>query len=284
MSAAHIAEVLAGHKVQGRGGNYSVRCPAHEDDSPSLSLRDGDHGGLLAHCFAGCKPSDVLAAIERKGYKLPESGQTAPEPAQGSSEYERRQREKARWFWSRRRPIIGTLAEKYLRQARGITCALPPTLAFLRSIKPEYSPAMIAAFAVVDEPEPSQLGTPSDVDAVHLTLLKPDGSGKAEVERPKLMIGSPGKRPIIVAPADDLLGLAITEGIEDALTAHQALGLGAWAAGAAGRMPKLADMIPDYIEAVTIFAHPDKAGQSGACLLAAALRKRGIEVTMEGLP
>ena len=65
-SAAHIAEVLAGRPVKAHGGNYLVPCPAHDDDRPSLSLRDGDRG-LLVHCFAGCSPADVYAAIRRCG-------------------------------------------------------------------------------------------------------------------------------------------------------------------------------------------------------------------------
>ena len=43
-------------------GRWSARCPAHEDRSPSLSVRlDGDQ--LLFHCHAGCAPEDVLAAV-----------------------------------------------------------------------------------------------------------------------------------------------------------------------------------------------------------------------------
>jgi hypothetical protein len=283
VSAAHIAEVLSGgRKVKALGGNFLVHCPAHEDASPSLSLRDTDRG-VMVHCFAGCHPGDVYAAIRRKDDKLLEPGQTAPEPVKGSIEYEHRQHEKAAWLWSRRRPIAGTIAEKYLRQARGITCALPPTLAFLPSRKPEHHPAMIAAFALVDEPEPGAVGTPRSVEAVHLTLLKPDGSGKADVPKPKLMVGSPGALPIALAPPNDLLGLAITEGIEDALTAHQATGLGAWAAGAAGRMPGLAASVPSYVESVTVYAHDDAAGQDGARKLAAAIKRRSIEAVIEGL-
>src|SRR5262249_5571978 len=99
----------------------------------------------------------------------------------------------------------------------------------------------------------------------------------------KKTIGSPRKRPITLAPPNDLLGLAICEGIEDALTAHAATGLGAWASASAGFMPGLANSVPSYINAVTIFAHADKAGQDGACKLAPALRARGIETTLEGL-
>jgi hypothetical protein len=124
----------------------------------------------------------------------------------------------------------------------------------------------------------------SDEQADHLTQLKPDGSGKADTEPQKLFVGSPGSLPIVVAPPNDLLGLAICEGIEDALSAHQATGLGAWAAGSAGRMPALADAVPDFIDCVTIFAHADKAGHDGARKLAAALTMRGIEVLIEGLP
>jgi hypothetical protein len=47
-------------------------------------------------------------------------------------------------------------------------------------------------------------------------------------------------------------------------------------------MPALAERVPDYIEVVTIFAHPDEAGQK-AQVLADALELRGIEVRLEGL-
>ena len=47
--------------------------------------------------------------------------------------------------------------------------------------KREDYPALIAAFAIPDEPDPGALGIPRSVDAVHLTLLKADGSGKADV-------------------------------------------------------------------------------------------------------
>jgi DNA primase len=63
-SAARIAEALAGRKVAARNGNYLAPCPAHEDNTPSLSLKDGD-SGIVVHCFAGCDARDVFAAIRR---------------------------------------------------------------------------------------------------------------------------------------------------------------------------------------------------------------------------
>jgi hypothetical protein len=133
-----------------------------------------------------------------------------------TADRDRRQHEKARWLWSQRQRITGSIAEAYLREARGITCALPPTLGFLQPRKADQHPAMIAAFGLCAEIEPGIIAAPSKVTAVHLTLLKTDGSGKAEIKPNKIMIGSPGGLPIIIAPPNDLLGLAITEGLEDA--------------------------------------------------------------------
>ena len=135
---------------------------------------------------------------------------------------------------------------------------------------------MISAFGLCDEIEPGIIAAPRDVIAVHLTLLKPDGSGKAEVEKPKITVGSAPGVPIVLAPMNDLLGLAITEGAEDALSVHQAFGLGAWAAGSANRMPALADAVPDYCDCVTVLADGDSAGTSNAAQLAGRLGERGI--------
>ena len=39
-----------------------TRCPAHEDRSPSLSIREADDR-ILLHCFAGCTPQDIVGAL-----------------------------------------------------------------------------------------------------------------------------------------------------------------------------------------------------------------------------
>src|SRR5262249_8376997 len=148
--------------------------------------------------------------------------------------YGYRLREKAAWLWSQRRPIGGTIAEKYLR-GRSITCSLPTTLAYLPPNKPEQHPAMIAGFGLPNEIEPGVLGVPQNVTAIQLTLLRRDGRGKADIEHQKLFVGSPGYLPIVLAPPNDQLDLAICESIEDALCVHQATGRGAWATGAGER-------------------------------------------------
>ncbi len=190
---------------------------------------------------------------------------------------------KARWLWSKRRRLADTIGEAYLREARGYRGPLPATLGFIPA-HAGHAPSVIAAFGLPTEPEPGLLVIADDaVCGVHLTRLTPDGSAKAGTEHDKIMIGKSTGWPITLAPPNDLLGLAIAEGIEDALTAHQATGLAAWAAGSASRLPALADKVPNYIECVTVYGHGDKNGEDGARDLAAALTRRRIEVRVEGI-
>ena len=62
MSIEKLISRLDGVK-ETRRGQYIARCPAHEDGSPSLAIKDGDEGRVILHCFAGCETEDVLNAI-----------------------------------------------------------------------------------------------------------------------------------------------------------------------------------------------------------------------------
>ena len=62
MNAANILDRLEGVRLTG-DGKWIARCPAHEDRSPSLSVRECDDGRVLVHCFPGCQVGDVTAAI-----------------------------------------------------------------------------------------------------------------------------------------------------------------------------------------------------------------------------
>jgi Toprim-like len=79
----------------------------------------------------------------------------------------------------------------------------------------------------------------------------------------------------VLAPTNDLLGMLITEGVDDALALHEATGLGAWAAGSAPLMPYLAGVVPSFIEAVTAVGDSDENGIRYASELAVRLRARG---------
>lgn len=61
-AAAKILDRLERVKQTGTG-RWLARCPAHEDKSPSLSIRELDDGRVLLHDFAGCGIEDVLGAV-----------------------------------------------------------------------------------------------------------------------------------------------------------------------------------------------------------------------------
>ena len=62
MSAARLLDRLSGVRATGVG-RWTARCPAHEDRSPSLSVRELDDGRVLIHDFAGCDVDAILDAI-----------------------------------------------------------------------------------------------------------------------------------------------------------------------------------------------------------------------------
>jgi hypothetical protein len=190
---------------------------------------------------------------------------------------------KALWLWRQRKPIVGPIAETYLRQVRGYRGALPATLGYLAP-RGEHGPAMIAAFGIAYEPEPGLLEIADiAVRGVHITRLAANGLGKAGTARDKIMLGSSIGYPIVLAPPNDLGCLAIAEGIEDALSVHDDTGLGVWAAGSASRLPALADVVPRYIEAVTITVDDDDVGRANADALAGRLLARGVADVRQAL-
>ena len=44
-------------------GQWSSCCPAHEDKSPSLSVRETPEGAVLLYCFAGCEVYAIVTAL-----------------------------------------------------------------------------------------------------------------------------------------------------------------------------------------------------------------------------
>lgn len=74
-------------KVTKAGKGYKARCPAHADNGPSLSVREGDEGRVLLHCHAGCSTAAVVAAIGLSMADLfpPSNTPRRPPPAPGIS-------------------------------------------------------------------------------------------------------------------------------------------------------------------------------------------------------
>ena len=111
--------------------------------------------------------------------------------------------------------------------------------------------------------------------AVHRTYLRPDGSGKAEVEPNKANLGPVWSGAIRLCSAAP--EIVIGEGIESAGAAGLLLGLPDWAAVAAGNLGK-ALALPPEVRAAVIAADHDEPGRNAAGEAAARWKAEGRAV------
>jgi Toprim domain len=123
-----------------------------------------------------------------------------------------------------------------------------PSIRFLRA-RGEYFHAAISRF-----------GIDGKTNGVHLTRLRPDGTGKAGTDEDKVMLGPSVGEPIVVKDNPESLDLFITEGIEDAASIAVATGLTCWAAGSAGRIPTALPLARSF-ETVFVASDADFAGR-----------------------
>jgi|TARA_B110000238_G_C15739416_1_gene274382 hypothetical protein len=115
--------------------------------------------------------------------------------------------------------------------------------------------------------------------AVHRTYLRPDGSGKADVEAPKMMLGA--VMGASVRLAEGLGALVVCEGIETALSLSSGLmrePAAIWAALSTSGMRKLS--LPSQVGLLTIAPDGDKAGREAANVLADRATSLGWQVSL----
>jgi hypothetical protein len=258
LSAAWVAWQLGGDGRANGSGWFRSPCPAHHGDAlDTLALRDGAYG-LITKCFKGCTGPvirDAIAVFLASG--LPRSG-TAPAhgaPIRQDDEQATVNEASARRNWGCSVEIDGTPGERYFRD-RGITITLPGVLRFhpavWRSDHPAGAPAILAA--VVD--------VHGDQQAIHRTWIP------ALSSRLKRALGPCAGCAVRLAEAAD--AVAITEGIESALSLAQLTGLPTWAALSTGGMHGI--VLPKQIRDVVIGADNDINGAGLAT--ANALRER----------
>ncbi|MCF3935312.1 toprim domain-containing protein [Acuticoccus sp. M5D2P5] len=277
----------AAAQLGGEVTGAQVLCPGpgHSHHDRSLSVRFGSTApdGFVVYSFAGDDPITCrdhvrqalgMAPFAAHAHYGPEPGpaiSASPTPASSDNV------DKAQYLWRRAQPLAGTKGERYLRKARGIRAPLPPTIRFLPP-SAAYPATLVSAFAIPAEPEPGVL-TMQGISprAVHLTKLSSDGLKRTD----KRILASPAGVPIVCSAWTDSLGLIICEGIEDALSAFEATGIACWAAGSATHMPRLAEVVPEWADCITIVEDDDDAGRRAVAGLANALTNRGlfVEVT-----
>lgn len=268
-----IVERLGG-EWQRRGG--MCRCPAHDDQTPSLSVRPGERR-LLFHCFAGCDTRSVIRALGALQLIEPALRAIGNEtPAPSLADPDRRNRGAASRLWAAALPLPGSPADAYLR-GRGLKQEVSalryhPRTPYGRATQAIFRPALLAA--VRDS---------SGLVAVHRTFLNPRSGRLADLPLPKRALGRLGMGAVrLRPPRDGLLGWA--EGIENAIAATQLTGIPCWATLGTERFARVA--LPPTVERLMLFLDNDAGGRRAEKLAreAHAGSPVGIEARYPGRP
>ncbi|MGE4307378.1 MAG: toprim domain-containing protein [Novosphingobium sp.] len=247
--AADLVKRLGGIWTPGGG---MCRCPAHNDRTPSLSVRVGEKA-LLFKCFAGCETIDVMRAIRRLDMSIPTGGERlfgSPSSPLSPSWLRRR----AQNLWDDALPIAGTPAQTYLRRR-----AIPLTPSVLR-----YHPRTPLGRGKLAAFRPAMLAAIHEHDRlVALQRTFPDTQEPCrarDLANPRRSLAQPGRGAVLLAPATQVLGLA--EGVESALSAMFLLGIPVWATLGSERFPQVA--APETVTRLILLPDSDRAGRIGA--------------------
>jgi putative DNA primase/helicase len=251
MTAETIGKALGGRKA---GGGWMARCPAHDDRTPSLSIRDSEDNKVLVYCHAGCDRGQVITVLRGRGLWAENGPRSISYTARRTPDQDAARRsEIALAIWQSAKPAPETPVETYLT-SRGICLPPPDALRFHAGLKHPSGriwPAMVAL--VVNGTD----GTPL---AIHRTYLARDGRGKAPVDPQKMMLGPCRGGAVRLAEAGDVL--MVGEGIETCLAAMQATGNPAWAALSTSGLRVLD--LPEHVRDVIVLADGDEAGEAAA--------------------
>jgi putative DNA primase/helicase len=187
-------------------------CPAHEDRTPSLSIRDAENGKVLVRCHGGCDQERVIAALRARDLWANGDGSRPPsrKVCRAPVEYkvdpdDIRRSEAALAIWESAKRAQGTPVDVYIA-SRGIHLAAPDVLRFHPGLKHSSGGIWPAMVALVTN------GVDDQPFGIHRTFLTYDGSAKAPVEPQKMMLGP--CRGGVVRLAEPGILLMVGEGIE----------------------------------------------------------------------
>ena len=272
MNAESLARGLNGRR---NGSGWLCRCPVpgHVDKHPSLRINERD-GKVLIKCWSGCSQGDVIAVLKHRGLwqghrgnGVCSSSKTSDATSNTAASDKPRDPMKP---WRNASPFIrGTPVDAYLK-ARGLEITDDEALSLRYAPLwhwPTQStwPAMVAAVALAD-------GTDC---ASHMTFVRPDGSGKAPIERPRLFAagGKTAGAGVWFGKANPGHEFIVAEGVEFTLSAMRIFNVTAGVAAlSAGGIREL--ILPAAARCVRIFPDHDELGQSLSAAHEAARRWR----------
>jgi putative DNA primase/helicase len=255
MGAAGIARQLGATR---QGNNWRCACP--RGCGYGLSFCDGPDGRLLAFCFGGCPFDRIMAALVEYGL-LDDDDDDDLHVSRGVTVCQRDNTERiahARQIYN-----SGALDDRiavYLR-SRGIRL-IPPVMRFAEQTPHRLGTRLPAMLAPVVNVDGEQIG-------VHLTYLRRDGSGKAELtkEYQRECRGAVRGGSIRLLPFNSDFALIVSEGVESGLAASELFGLPCWSAVYAGGLFTL--VLPPEVRRIVIAADNDESGVGQRNALAA---------------
>jgi predicted P-loop ATPase len=89
MRAEQIARSLGGYKRPTGAGWHGCKCPVHDDQHASMTVRDDPDKGVIVQCHKGCSWQEIRAELEKRGWLEPfkphRNGGSAPPAAVAST-------------------------------------------------------------------------------------------------------------------------------------------------------------------------------------------------------
>lgn len=283
------------NKVREASEGYMACCPAHEDKSPSLSVKLADDGKVLLNCHAGCTSNEVVDAMGIGfGDLFPDdlssgdgSYDKAPPVPKTNGQKEKPKgvpREKVlEWREALLEPTKGAAraALKYLTEKRGlkkkVLRAQGTGIRFDKGLPWIVFPLATAGDKVTLRKE--RAFDPSEMD------WKRDGGGKPFIRTKPAGVGS---RIYFFDDNSARQPLLLCEGETDTIAARSAGYTACFGSAGAGTFKdEWAEEIasrPSASKGVVICYDGDDAGRKGAQAAAEVLHKAGAAVRIAQLP
>jgi DNA primase len=274
MTASLSTDVYTKHlKLERRGQLLVASCPFHTENSPSFTIYPDGH----FHCFgSGCGAhGDEIEFLRRiEGLSFADASARTG----NGSRYERRPDRRPRGtgnyaarLVAQGSPIAGTLAERYLREVRGLgELPLPAEPRFHPGVwsreTSSQHPALIIPCRDADD----------NVARIQAVLLDPATGGKASVQSPKLTFGAGASHlpaNLAARALDDMVLLC--EGPEDGIVLWSITGLRTLIAFGNGSLHK--PILPASTKLVIVSDNTEE-GREAAYKAAVAHAARGCVV------
>jgi len=230
-------------------------CPFCGYETMDLLVRSD--GTLLLGCPLCPDRRDEFEAMLREA-GVPDGAVSDQDKAQRLEEEEEQKRRSTEWarqLWVASGPVVGTPAECYLNMRR------LPHLVRRRDLR--YHPACWHKYERAKLPAliAKVIGANGNPVAVHRTWLQCDGSGKADIEEPRMSLGPVKGGAVRLDPA--ATEMVVAEGIETSASTGLLMKLPAWSAVSASNL-KNGLILPDEVRSILIATDRDSAGEKAA--------------------